>query len=104
MRAVGDQCRTLAAAAGSRADLCDDPVAGEAEGAGERQCLEVLYLARLDQAVDRFIAGDAALTRMASTTANPAQRSARALRSANAMPRGIAVAASPALWMRSARL
>ena len=29
-------------------------------------------------------------------------RSARGLRSANAMPSGIAVAASPALWIRSA--
>jgi len=59
VRAVGDQWGTLEAAAGSRADLCCDPVAGEAEGARERQCPEVLYLARLDQAADCFIAGDA---------------------------------------------
>src|SRR5687767_1366269 len=39
---------------------------------------------------------------MASTTASPAQRSARALRSRKAMPSGTAVAASPALWIRSA--
>src|SRR3954454_11138465 len=43
-----------------------------------------------------------ALTKMAATTNRPAPRSARSERSRNAMPSGIAVSASPKLWMRSA--
>ena len=39
---------------------------------------------------------------MAATTARPAQRSARAERSRNAIPSGIAAAASPTLWIKSA--
>src|SRR4051794_29203656 len=40
--------------------------------------------------------------KMAATTARPAQRSPRALRRRNAIPSGMAISASPALWMRSA--
>ena len=40
--------------------------------------------------------------RSSTTTASPAQRSAVALRSANATPSGMAVTASPQLWTRSA--
>ena len=40
--------------------------------------------------------------KIAATTNRPAQRSARAERSRKAMPSGIAVPASPKLWIRSA--
>ena len=40
--------------------------------------------------------------KMARTTASPASFSPRALRSRNAIPSGIAVSASPKLWIRSA--
>ncbi len=41
-------------------------------------------------------------TKIAATTNSPAPRSARSERSRNAMPSGIAVSASPKLWIRSA--
>jgi hypothetical protein len=44
-----------------------------------------------------------ALAKMASTTASPARRSPRALRRKKARPSGIAVEASPKLWIKSAR-
>jgi hypothetical protein len=40
--------------------------------------------------------------KMAATTARPASFSPRLLRRKNAMPSGIAVSASPKLWIRSA--
>ena len=43
-----------------------------------------------------------ALMKIAATTASPARRSARWERSANAIPSGTAVRASPKLWIRSA--
>jgi hypothetical protein len=51
---------------------------------------------------DRLVARDAGAGEIASTAASPAYRSAFALRSANAMARRNAVAASPKLWIRSA--
>ena len=43
-----------------------------------------------------------ALTKIAATTTSPARRSATRERSANAMPSGTGVSASPKLWIRSA--
>jgi hypothetical protein len=57
--AVGDERRAVEAPAGPGADERGPPVAGEADGAGERQREEVLGLVRVQQAVDRLIAGDA---------------------------------------------
>jgi len=62
-------------------------------------------LAVILDAMSRSIASNPATqaeARIAATTASPAHRSARRLRTMNAIPNGIAVAASPVLWIRSA--
>ena len=102
MVAVGHKGRALEAPTGTGANEGRDPVAREAERPSRRERHQVLDVAGRDQSVDCLVAGHAGADEDRRTTASPAQRSALALRSAKAIPSGIAVAASPVLWIRSA--
>jgi hypothetical protein len=102
MCAVRLECRAVEPAPGAAADDGGQPVADESERSRDRECGEVLDVARMDQPGDGLVTGDARADEDRQTTANPARRSARALRIANAMASGMAVAASPKLWIRSA--
>ena len=101
--AVSDQGGRLEALTGARADLRGDPVAQVADRSGGGEDREVGRRAGIDEATDRFGPGDQAEMKIAATTASPAYPSARRDRMANAIPSGMAVRASPALWIRSAR-
>jgi hypothetical protein len=99
---VRDQGRALQLAAGTQAHLSGDLVADEADDPGGRQQPQVREAARVDEALDRLAERYETLIKIASTTARPARRSPLMLRKKKARPSGIAVRASPKLWIRSA--
>lgn len=88
--------------AGAEADLGGELVADETDQAGGGEQPEVLERARMDEALNLWTSATSALTKMARTTVRPASRSPRRLRKKKASPSGIAVRASPKLWIRSA--
>jgi len=102
VRAVGDQRGAVEPLAGAGADDRGDPVPAKPSAPAAASAPRFVTSAGSISRCTASSPATQALTTIASTTARPAQRSARALRKANARPSGIAVAASPALWMTSA--
>jgi hypothetical protein len=100
--AVCDQSGTVEAVTGAQADLRRDLVAEKADRARDAEREQVPGGIWADDLLDREDTRTQALTKIAKTTASPAQRSALTDRSRKAIPRGTAVSASPRLWIRSA--
>ncbi|HEY7691810.1 MAG TPA: hypothetical protein VH816_05660 [Gaiellaceae bacterium] len=80
-----------------------DFVAGEADDSGGGEPPEVGEGLWVDEALDRLDERDHRADEDRGHDGDAAQRSPRALRRKKASPSGIAVSASPKLWIKSAR-
>ena len=100
--AIGHERRTAEPLPRLKPHSHREPVANEPNSARAGEYDELVRASGWRSGLTASTPATQALTKIASTTASPAQRSARSDRSAKAAPTGMVVAASPKLWIRSA--